>query len=92
MKLNILGTNYEVIKVKEPTPYMFENSFSAYCDYKRKQIVLSDYGDDFIHEIIHAYLWESGLTKYALDETLVEWVAIQFPKIQATVKAVKKGG
>lgn len=39
------------------------------------------------HEIIHAFLYESGLaqswehTSYNHDETTVDWFAIQFPKI-----------
>lgn len=36
------------------------------------------------HEIIHAFFGESGLrscSEYAEDEELVDWIAIQFPKI-----------
>lgn len=36
------------------------------------------------HEIIHAFFGESGLrscSKYAEDEELIDWIAIQFPKI-----------
>lgn len=36
------------------------------------------------HEIIHAFFGESGLrscSQYAEDEELVDWIAIQFPKI-----------
>lgn len=40
------------------------------------------------HEIIHAFLAESGLQanyehyrQFGHDETLVDWMAIQFPKI-----------
>lgn len=34
------------------------------------------------HEIIHAFLYESGLTHdYFGDETLVDWLATQFSKI-----------
>lgn len=36
------------------------------------------------HEIIHAFFGESGLrgnSPYAEDEELVDWIAIQFPKI-----------
>ena len=40
------------------------------------------------HEIIHAFLSESGLSvnfehcsKFGHEETMVDWIAIQFPKI-----------
>lgn len=36
------------------------------------------------HEIIHAFFGESGLrscSEYAEDEELVDWIAIQFPKM-----------
>lgn len=37
------------------------------------------------HEIIHAFFGESGLrssSEFAENEELVDWIAIQFPKIQ----------
>jgi hypothetical protein len=33
------------------------------------------------HEIIHAFFSECGLTDYNENEQLVDWIAIQFPKI-----------
>lgn len=47
------------------------------------------------HEIIHAFMEESGLSgnsehkSIGIDETMVDWMAIQFPKIS---KAFKKVG
>jgi hypothetical protein len=45
------------------------------------------------HEIIHAYLYESGLFEnssdpedgWANNEEMVDWIAIQFPKILKTI-------
>ena len=34
------------------------------------------------HEIIHAFLDESGLDDYSNNEQLVQWLASQFPKMQ----------
>lgn len=41
------------------------------------------------HEIIHAFLYESGMWNnsgssdaWGVDETITDWIAIQFPKIQ----------
>lgn len=39
------------------------------------------YAEGLRHEIIHAFLEESGLDNYSEDEELVQWLAIQFPKI-----------
>lgn len=48
------------------------------------------------HEIIHAFLFESGLLQnssecdaWALNEEMVDWIALQAPKI---IKAFKKCG
>lgn len=39
------------------------------------------YAEGLRHEVIHAFLEESGLDNYSEDEQLVQWLAIQFPKI-----------
>lgn len=39
------------------------------------------------HEVIHAFLYESGIhenfehPKYGHEETMIDWIAVQFPKI-----------
>ena len=45
------------------------------------------------HEIIHAFLNESGLkdnfehvNRMGHEETMVDWIAVQFPKIAAVYK------
>lgn len=47
------------------------------------------------HEIIHAFLYESGLgpnfehyKQFGHEETIVDWFAIQYPKIEETFKSV----
>ena len=47
------------------------------------------------HEIIHAFLSESGLDcnfehlkQFGHEETMVDWIAIQFPKIYEVYKEV----
>lgn len=50
---------------------------------------LQDYEKKILrHEIIHAFLYESGLDinshdidQWARDEEMVDWMAIQFPKM-----------
>lgn len=39
------------------------------------------YAEGLRHEIIHAFFEESGLDNYSEDEELVQWLAIQFPKL-----------
>ena len=41
------------------------------------------------HEIVHAYFFESGLTEWANNECLVDWIAVQFPKMFETLKEVE---
>jgi len=40
------------------------------------------------HEIIHAFFDESGLDCYSTDERLVDWIAVQIPKILTACKEV----
>lgn len=36
------------------------------------------------HECVHAYFRESGLHNYMDDEVLVDWIAVQMPKMVKT--------
>ena len=107
-KVNILGTTYNIQKVKAgQDEYMDKMKFGGYCDGTSKDIVildmrtLSDFENEPIevtvereketlrHEVIHAFFNESGLKWNALpiegswvkNEEMVDWIAIQFPKI-----------
>ena len=78
-----------------------------YCDKTVKTIVISKKAKDcdlkdfsvyqkkvMRHEIIHAFLFESGLSEnfthpeYGHDETYVDWIASQFPKMCEVFKEV----
>lgn len=105
MKIDVLGTKYtvKVLSVKEDA---FLYNCDGYCDKTTKQIVvkakddaneLGNY-DVYLkkikrHEIIHAFLFESGLhenfrhKEWGHDETMIDWVAVQFPKLLAAFKA-----
>ena len=101
--INILGTNYNIKKTsKDNDPILEENS--GYCDDTTKTIVIEEVTPDIFskgdldayikrvtrHEIIHAFLSESGLQgscDWAVNETVVDYFAIQLPKM---VKAMKK--
>lgn len=93
MQINVLGTKYKLIIDGTVDEYPDLDGSDGYCNYQSKEIVLSSEEHDgtisydrymqkvLRHEIIHAYLYESGLHDYTNDELIVDWIAIQFPKI-----------
>ena len=102
MVVNVLGTNYRIEYVA-----MKDAEEDGFCDYTSKHIVVRSDNPNEVedlkwlqkkvlrHEIIHAFLAESGLqanfehsNKWGHDEMMVDWIAIQFPKVhQAFVEA-----
>ena len=107
MKLNILGTDYELsIRLGKDDPKLQEYN-DGYTDFTTKEMVVEDTtpvrddpgmkGDLALyekqvmrHEIVHAFLFESGLdagAKWAMNEEIIDWFAIQMPKI---IKACKE--
>ena len=63
-----------------------KNGLENFAENQRKQLR---------HELVHAFLHESGLSsnfqhcnEFGHDETMVDWIAIQFPKILKTFRAV----
>lgn len=98
-KINVLGTEY-TIEIKSKSEDEFLKDCDGYCDKTSKEIVVlakpetceikcfEIYQKKVIrHEIIHAFLIESGLQenfkkdKWGHDETTVDWFAVQFPKL-----------
>lgn len=99
-RISILGTLY-TIKYKN----LKDADYDGSCDYTSKTIIMRadnyyNVGDfqrmqnkQLRHEIIHAFLAESGLqsnfehyTTWGHEETMVDWIAIQFPKLLAVYK------
>lgn len=107
MTINILGTPYEVIEQSETENPKLEEADGICEQYSKKIVIgdffreprdkmtverLEDYRKKVLrHEIIHAFLGESGLrecSSWAESEEMVDWWAIQFEKIyQAFVEA-----
>lgn len=98
MKINVLGTDYEVILNAKKEDYPVLEESDGYCEFMMKEIVIGEmnqkdtsaealeyYQQKVIrHEIIHAFMYESGLdvcSEWGRDETLVDWIAIQSPKM-----------
>ena len=107
MKVNILGTEYTIEeRTVEEDSYL--SNCDGYCDKSTKEIVVAKQKPDndlsnydwyrkkvMRHEIIHAFLHESGLqecwehSQYGHEETVVDWIAIQSPKI---IEVFEKAG
>ena len=104
MKINILGTEWDIEhRNADADPLLDERD--GYTDPSVNLIVIVNKrkDDDVLnfkeiqkrclrHEIIHAFLFESGLgvnfehSQYGHEETMVDWIAIQFPKILEVFK------
>lgn len=102
MKANILGVAYDVLlDVDEKDDTKLKRA-DGYMDHTTKKIVVAkmEQDDDSLgdlnvyakkvlrHEIIHAFLAESGLREnsgsvksWAQSEEIVDWIAIQAPKL-----------
>ena len=96
MTVNVLGTKYTIKKSNKIEDVNLEGN-DGYCDFTTKTIVidtfkvfpgsfkdLESYEKQVIrHELIHAFLFESGLdvNSWGRNEELVDWISIQFPKM-----------
>lgn len=101
MKVHILGTKYEILRNASIEEYPKLKKCDGYTDQSIKQIVIPEFVKDDMseedleyytkkvirHEIIHAFMYESGLdsnSEYAENEELIDWIAIQFEKLLST--------
>lgn len=114
MKINVLGTEYEIVFHNYDELGIFEDKgWEAYTDSIKKKIIIGniktfpDYEKEteeycrkceketLRHEIVHAFLNESGLQVcsfmpkggWARNEEMVDWIALQFPKMLEAMKA-----
>lgn len=101
VKINVLGTTYFVGASRVNKDNNLVNT-DAYCDHSTKRIVINnDYIEGATignpeyymkkvlrHEVIHAFMYESGLDVCATFddghfEQMVDWIAIQHEKLHA---------
>lgn len=84
--LKIKGVSYKFNLVDES----FDNdgvSCCGLCKKVDKEIIvvnednLNEQIATILHELIHAYLWECGLSEESNDEKMVEWFSRQFVPI-----------
>lgn len=101
MKINILGTEYDFVATTDTKDEKLCRC-DGYCDGYEKHIAIEtahNQNDPYStknldalvkrvkrHEIVHAFLFESGLMEYAENETIVDWIAWQFPKLLESFK------
>lgn len=104
MQVNVLGAKYNIVQKDKKTDNTLENleNVDGYCDYTIKKCVidtflpapgslvdLEAYKKQVIrHELVHAFLFESGLgsSSWASNEEIVDWIAFQFPKMLEAFK------
>ena len=103
LKIDVLGTEYTVTFSNEGNDEKLVGK-DGYCDTSVKECVIDEMNDTSInekknlkeyqksvtrHELIHAFLYESGLetcSTWAGNEEMVDWFAIQFPKLLKAFK------
>ena len=105
MSVYILGTEYAIKYLDSNSePKLRDNN--GYCETYSKEIIISTIEDSPLnlkmierfqnkvvrHEIIHAFLHESGLdsnSDWATNEEIIDWIAIQFPKMLKVFEEAK---
>ena len=108
MVISVLGSPYSIEYKNEADDAALKGR-DGYCDTSVRRIVVDTMAErdryskgDMMayrravvrHEIIHAMLYEGGLdTGWAHNEEIVDWIAIQGPKLyKAWVEAGAMGG
>lgn len=94
-KVNILGTEYKI----ETYPYNEDDDHDGYIDTSTKTIYITAFDEKIPdqkenlkevfnrilrHEIVHAFLYESGLdvsAYWSQNEEMIDWIALQLPKL-----------
>jgi hypothetical protein len=107
-KINILGSDYTIKRQTKDENQKLENAYGLCESYskeividtfdeEKKNVMVVDNFEEFEkkvlrHEIVHAFLGESGLksnSEWAENEEMVDWFAIQAPKIFKVFKDLK---
>lgn len=105
MKISILGSEWTIVERSQSEDAKLENA-DGYCDWTTRTIVVEremvgNLGDmeSYVrkvkrHEIVHAFLEESGLSEcayspeaWARNEEMVDWLARIGPKIYEAWRA-----
>lgn len=104
--IDILGTQYRVIQDTEPDKNPKLTNALGYFEPCSKKLVISGIKEDdntvenlddlkdcvLRHEIMHAFLYESGLyesSDWAASEEMIDYFALQLPKIVLAMRAAE---
>lgn len=95
--VTVLGQPYEIVYRPDSEQDPKLDEANGYCEPHSKKLIVSDFTpdaktvenpDDFKakvlrHEIVHAFLHESGLrsNSWGDNEEIVDWIALQGPKL-----------
>lgn len=103
--VNVLGTEYKIILTTEKEDPRLKE-LNGCCDQSTKEILIEkDIPEDdhslrdfesfrrrvIRHELVHAFLYESGLHEqcyWATNEEIIDWIAIQLPKMLNVISKV----
>lgn len=92
------------VKSENDSYFSSNEQIEGYIDYQTKEIFIKEMPKDepgltrnlasyeksvIRHELIHAFFYESGLTDYAGDERIVEWLEVQVPKMAKLFNAIE---
>ena len=104
MKVDILGTEYTIVE-KEDERFE-KHDADGFCEWWTKEIHIKkgigeetentmfgmkQYKENVIrHEIIHAFMFESGMQSYERDEQIVEWITRNIEKINKALEQAKE--
>lgn len=97
-KITILGTTYHLSETVYPADPLLKD-MDGYChDYAKKIVLDKNKSIEhkrhvLTHEIVHAFLNESGLkdpTGWGCNEEIVDWIATQLPKMSKVVEEALK--
>jgi hypothetical protein len=108
MVIDVLGAEYEIVFSNKEKDLKLNNCDGYCDDTLHKIVVLDceemktdimakgdpdNYKQKVLrHEIIHAFLFESGLSlnsDWADNEEMIDWIAYQLPKIQKALESIK---
>lgn len=98
--VSVLGTPYKCSVGSRKELTGLDKEFQGCCKYYVKEILVCDeftsdtgeeeYGvlkETVVHELAHAFLYESGLLDYSQNEELVDWISINMQKLLNCVTA-----
>lgn len=104
MKVDILGTEYTIIEQSDKENPKLDDA-NGICEIWGKKIVLDSemlnphkmlveqpglFKKKVLrHEIVHAFFAESGLNDFCHNELLVDYLAVQLPKMFKAMQEVK---